>query len=172
MQPSRRPSPGQPSRRRRGLAAALVAVLPLLSGCASGFDSPVLQDYNPAVGVNVRDDGVWGMNLLVVAPESGSRGTLVGVLLNKTRAVDRLVGVTVESEQGAPPLRSSMLRPSIVLLPGRLVQLSEPPTVAVEGEARQGFFVELTLQFQRSEPIQVKVPVVAPIGAYEDVPLP
>ncbi|HEX2174841.1 MAG TPA: hypothetical protein VHG70_02930 [Nocardioidaceae bacterium] len=171
MQPSPRPSTGHPSRRRRALAAAVAVALPLLSGCASGFDSPVLQDYNPAVGVNVRDDGVWGMNLLVVASESG-RGTLVGVLLNKTRRTDRLVGATVESEQGAPPLQSSMLRPSVVLPPERLVQLDEPPTVQVQGEARQGLFVQLTLQFERSQPIQVQVPVVSPEGPYEDVPLP
>ncbi len=168
MQRSRR----QPSRRRRLFAAAAVAAgLPVLSGCASGFDSPVLQDYTPATGVNQREGGVWGMNLLLVAPESGS-GTLVGALLNKTARPDRLVGVAVTAAQGAPPLQASMLGSSVTLPPGRLVELSEPPVVEVEGEARHGLFVQLTLQFERARPIQVKVPVVEHAGAYADVQLP
>lgn len=159
-------------RLRRGVAAALVAaVLPALSGCASGFDSPVLQDYDAAVGVNVRDGGVWGMNMLVVLPESG-RGTLVGALLNNTRTGDRLVAATVRSEQGEAPVRSSLLRSSLTLPPDRLVELSDPPAVLVQGDVTPGRFVTLSLRFQRAAPIEAQVPVVAHTGAYEDVPLP
>lgn len=166
----------QPSRRsrlrlRRGLVAAVALTLPVLSGCASGFDSPVLQDYNPSVGVNVRTGDVWAMNLLVVLPESG-QGTLVGALLNQTPTADRLVGATVESEPDEQPIRSSMVRSSVPLAPERLVELSEPTTVAVEGNVTPGRFVTVTLQFQRAEPIEVKIPVVAPTGAYAEVPLP
>lgn len=157
---------------RRGIGAVLVgAALPLLSGCASGFDSPVLQDYNPSVGVNVRQGDVWAMNMLVVLPESG-RGTLVGALLNKGPSGDRLVGATVESEPNEAPIQSSMQQSSVSLPPERLVELSEPTTVVVEGDVTPGRFVNLTLQFQRAEPVEVKIPVVAPEGAYADVPLP
>ncbi|MDQ4085491.1 MAG: hypothetical protein M3165_06685 [Actinomycetota bacterium] len=166
------PSPRQSSRCRHGLVAVLAAAaLALPSGCASGFDSPVLQDYNPAVGVNVRDGDVWAMNLLVVLSESG-QGTLVGALLNKGRRTDRLVDATVQSEQDEEPVSSSMLRSSVPLTPGRLVEMSEPPTVAVEGTVTPGRFVTVTLQFQRAEPVEVEVPVVAPEGPYEHVQLP
>jgi copper(I)-binding protein len=164
----------QPPRRlRRAVAAVLVAaVLPALSGCASGFDSPVLRDYNPVVGVNVRDGEVWAMNMLVVLPESG-RGTLVGALLNKGNASDRLVGATVSlPETDESTVQSTMERSSITLAPEQLVELSDPTTVAVEGDVLPGRFVDLTLQFQRAEPIQVKIPVVDAVGPYEEVPLP
>jgi hypothetical protein len=154
------------------LAAVLVgAALPMLAGCASGFDSPVLRDYNPAVGVNVREGDVWAMNLLVVMPESG-RGTLVGALLNQRPTGDRLVGATVESEPGEPPLESSMLGSEVALAPERLVQLGEPPTVRVEGDVEPGRFVTVTLQFARAQQVEVQIPVVAPEGPYADVPLP
>jgi copper(I)-binding protein len=164
----------QPPRHlRRAAAAVLVAAaLPALSGCASGFDSPVLRDYNPVVGVNVRDGEVWAMNMLVVLPESG-RGTLVGALLNKGNASDRLVGATVSlPETDESTVRSTMERSSITLAPEQLVELSDPTTVAVEGDVTPGRFVDMTLQFQRAEPIQVKIPVVDAVGPYEEVPLP
>jgi hypothetical protein len=163
----------QPSPRlRRAVAAVLLtAALPALSGCAAGFDSPVLRDYNPAVGVNVRTSGVWAMNMLVVMPESG-RGTLVGALLNKTQTTDRLVGATVAAAPEKPPLQSTMQRSSVALAPDRLVELSDPTTVQVQGEAEPGEFLSLTLQFQRTKAIQVDVPVVDAAGPYADVPLP
>jgi hypothetical protein len=162
-----------PQRLRRAVAAVLVAAaLPALSGCASGFDSPVLRDYNPVVGVNVREGQVWAMNMLVVLPESG-RGTLVGALLNKGQTSDRLVGATVSLPEGdEATVQSTMERSSITLAPEQLVELSDPTTVAVEGDVVPGRFVDMTLQFQRAEPIQVKIPVVDAVGPYEDVPLP
>lgn len=162
----------QLSRRlRRGLGAALVAVALPLSGCSSNFDSPVLQDYNPTTGVNVREGDVWGLNLLVVMPESG-RGTLVGALLNQTSSDDRLVGVTIEAESPETPLEAELLRPDVVLQPDRLVEMSDPPTVLVEGEILQGLFATVTLEFERSAPVEARVPVLGTDGPYADVPLP
>lgn len=158
-------------RLRRGIAAALVAAALPVSGCASGFDSPVLQDYNAPVGVNMREGDVYALNMLVVLPESG-RGTLVGALLNKAPDGDALVGARVESEPGEAPVRSSTVRSQVPLAPERLVELSDPPTVAIEGEVEAGRFVTLTLQFQRAEQIQIDVPVLRPEGAYAEVPLP
>jgi hypothetical protein len=153
-------------------AAALVAAPALLSGCASNFDSPVLQDYNPVTGVNVREDGVWGMNMLVVLDERSGQGTLVGTLLNNTRPEDRLVEASVTLGPGDEgELTSSLVRSSVPLPPDRLVQLSDPQTLQVEGEIEAGLFVGLSLQFQRSEPIEVQVPVVPLEGPYADVPL-
>jgi hypothetical protein len=172
VQPSPRARRAHPRSLRVMAAAALAAALPLLSGCASNFDSPVLQDYNPVTGVNVREDGVWGMNMLVVFDEASGRGTLVGTLLNTTRAEDRLVEASVTlgpDDEGE--LTSSLVRSSVPLPPERLVQLSDPQTVQVEGEVEPGLFVGLTLQFQRSEPIEVQVPVVPPEAPYADVPL-
>lgn len=163
----------QRSRRlRRGLAAVFVAAAtPALSSCASGFDSPVLQSYNPSVGVHVRDTPIYALNMLVVLSESGN-GTLVGALLNKTNRPDALVAATVESEPDEQRISSSMLEPTVPLPPERLVNLSETPTVAVRGDVTPGRFVTLTLTFQSAEQIEVKIPVVAPEGPYEEVPLP
>jgi len=167
--PSRRHS----SRCRRLLAAAFVAaVLPALSGCASSFDSPVLQPYNPSVGVDVRRDGVWGMNMMVVLPNSGGEGTLVGALLNQSRRSDRLVAAVVRAEPRQGSLRSTLVRPGATLQPGRLVEMSDPTTVAVQGDVTPGLFVDLTLQFARSKTIHTQVPVVPPEGPYAQVPLP
>lgn len=170
MLPTRR----QSSRRRRVLAAAVVAAaLPALSGCASNFDSPVLQKYDPSVGVDVRKGGVWGMNMLVVLPEEGGEGTLVGGLLNKSPGTDRLVAASlrVEPGEGESALRSTLERP-LTLQPGRLHEMSDPTTVAVEGDVLPGRFVDLTLRFARSRAIHTKVPVMPPEGPYAQVPLP
>jgi len=167
--PSRRHS----SRCRRLLAAAFVAAtLPALSGCASNFSSPVLQQYNPAVGVDVRHGGVWGMNMLVVLPKSGGQGTLVGALLNKTGHTDRLVSAVVRAEPKQGSLSSTLVRPGTELQPGRLLEMSDPTTVAVQGDVTPGLFVDLTLQFERSRAIHTQVPVLPPEGPYAQVPLP
>jgi hypothetical protein len=158
---------------RRGVAAALVAAaLPALSGCASGFDSPVLQNYNPTVGMNVRGGDVYALNMLVVASDSGHSGTLVGSLLNKTATRDSLVGASVRAQPGEPQVRSSMLTSSVPLVPERLVELSEPPTLEVRGDVTPGRFVTLTLVFQRAEQVRMQVPVVAHEDPYDEVPLP
>jgi hypothetical protein len=166
------PSSRQPARRRRGLAVALVAAaLPVLSGCASNFGSPVLQDDNPVTGVNVRQGGVWGLNMLVVLDESG-QGTVVGALINNAARDDRLVEVTLEAERGRGPVRTSLVRQQVTLPPDQLVEMSEPPTVAVQGDVQPGLFLGLTLRFQRAEPIQAQVPVMAPEGPYAEVTIP
>jgi hypothetical protein len=160
-------------RLRRGVAAAVVAAaLPALSGCASGFDSPVLQSYNPTVGANVRGGDVYALNMLVVASDSGSSGTLVGALLNKAATRDALVAAGVRAQPGEPQVRSSMLTSSVPLLPERLVEVSEPPTVVVRGDLTPGRFVTLTLAFRRAEQIRVQVPVVEHDDPYDQVPLP
>ncbi|MGH3366102.1 MAG: hypothetical protein ACRDOY_02745 [Nocardioidaceae bacterium] len=157
---------------QRSLAAALMAgTLPVLSGCASGFDSPVQQDYNPTVGVNVRDGEVWALNLMVVMPETG-RGTLVGALLNRTGRADALVDATLRPDAGEPPVKASMLRSSVSLSPAQLVETSQPPTVAVDSNITPGRFVTATLEFEQAAPIEAKIPVLAAEGAYADVPLP
>jgi hypothetical protein len=78
----------------------------------------------------------------------------------------------VQAEPDEAPLESAMVQPSVPLPPERLVNLSDSPTVAVEGDVTPGRFVNLTLQFQSAEQIEVKVPVLAPEGPYADVPLP
>lgn len=167
------PSRRQSSRCRRLLAAALVtAALPALSGCAANFSSPVEQQYNPSVGVDVRTDGVWGMNMLVVLPSSGGQGTLVGALLNQSGQTDRLVSATVSAQPHQGSLRSKLVRPGAELKPGQLVEMSDPTTVAVQGDVTPGLFVNLTLQFQRSREIHTQVPVVPPTGPYAQVQLP
>jgi uncharacterized membrane protein YgcG len=158
---------------RRGVAAVvLAAALPVVSGCASGFDSPVLQNYTPTAGANVRGGDVYAMNMLVVASDSGTSGTLVGSLLNKTPTRDALVGAAVRAQPGEPQVRSSMLTSDVPLLPERLVELSEPPTMVVRGDVTPGRFVTLTLVFQRAEQIRVQVPVVPHTEPYDVVPLP
>jgi hypothetical protein len=167
------PSRRQSARCRRLLAAAFVAAaLPALSGCASNFGSPVLQPYNPSVGVDVRRDGVWGMNMLVVLPSSGGQGTLVGALLNQSGQTDRLVAAEVSAEPRQGSMSSTLVRPGAALEPGRLVEMSDPTTVAVQGDVTPGLMVDLTLQFQRSRAIHTQVPVVTPTGPYAQVPLP
>jgi hypothetical protein len=150
----------------------VAAALPALSGCASNFDSPVLQQYNPSVGVDVRKGGVWGMNLLVVLPNSGGEGTLVGSLLNKSPRSDNLVAAVVRAEPRQGTLRSQLVRPGMTLARGRLVEMSDTTTVAVQGDVEPGLFVDLTLQFARSRAIHTQVPVVPPEGPYAQVPLP
>jgi hypothetical protein len=160
-------------RLRKGVAALCVAAaLPVLSGCASGFDSPVLQSYNPTVGANVRGGDIYALNMLVVASDSGRSGTLVGSLLNKTASRDDLLAASARSQPGEPQVRSSMVRPDVPLVPERLVELSEPPTMVVRGDLVPGRFVTLTLVFRRAEQIRVQVPVVAHEEPYDEVPLP
>jgi hypothetical protein len=146
-------------------SAAVLAVALVLSGCASNFDSPVLQPYAPSDGVQDREGDVLALNVLVVADSNGN-GTLVAGLVNQAAEEDRLTGVQAVAEAGAVEVDADTEE----LPPDTLVQLADGPSVSLRGDPIvPGAFIDVTLEFARAEPITFAVPVVANTDPYADV---
>ncbi|MDP9444248.1 MAG: hypothetical protein M3P83_07830 [Actinomycetota bacterium] len=159
------------SRHRGGAVAVLLIVAAsLLTGCASGFESPVLQPYTPGAGVNDRSGEVYGLNLVVVTTGEG-RGTLVATLLNTAEDEDALVEVEVRPEDDRPVEAS--LAGDVPLPPDVLVQLHEEQAVTLSGAGLQpGLFVGVTLRFRRAAPISIQVPTETTEGPYAEIEVP
>ncbi|HET7326761.1 MAG TPA: hypothetical protein VFJ14_05675 [Nocardioidaceae bacterium] len=159
------------NRLRRGAAAlAVAAALPVLSGCASNFDSQVQQPYTPGIGVYDKSGTAQGFNMVIVANGEGS-GTLVATMLNEGEETDTLTGVEVETE--GDRTIAAELTEEVKLPPEQLVQLHESQAVTFSGEGmRPGWFVELTLEFATGEPIVRRVPIESHTGPYAEIIIP
>ena len=156
---------------RRGAAAlTAAAVLPVLSGCAANFGSQVQQPYTPGIGVYDDSGTAQGFNMVIVADGEGS-GTLVATLLNEGDRTDRLVGVEVEPAGGRTI--EAEVAEDVELPTEQLVQVHEEQAVSFSGEGmRPGYFVEVTLEFARGEPIIRQMPIEPQNGPYADVVIP
>ena len=147
----------------------VVFALPVLSACASNFNTPVMQEYNPGIGINDRSSAVEAYNVVAVTNGSGE-GTLVASLLNRSDDPDRLTGAELRAEDGRRV--SAELAQPVQLPPGDLVQLHEQQAVTVSGNGlRPGFFLTLTLRFERADPVSLRIPTEPDDDPYEDVPI-
>lgn len=151
--------------RRPLSAAALLLCVPALTAC--GFDLPTDQVYTPGVGTNDRSSSVNVLHAAIVSEEAGE-GVFIAALVNKDlREDDALTSLAGSGEDSD----LSITAPGPVEVgPESLVQLADEGGVLVSGEAVEpGNFVEVTLTFERGEPVTMDVPVVARSGAFADV---
>jgi hypothetical protein len=149
-----------PTQRRTAIVALLLA--PALTAC--GFNAQTDQVYQPAVGINDRDDNVYVLNALIVSGEDGS-GTFAATLVNTETSGDRLETVS------GPGITAS--RRTVEVPAGGNARLGETGDVTLQGsDIEPGKFVELDLAFQSGQTTTVRVPVVAATGDYAAVPLP
>jgi hypothetical protein len=155
--------------RRSTALLGLTALLPAVTACSSNFDSPVLQPYNPSVGVYDRSGTVEAFNVLAVTDDQGS-GTLVASLINQGDEPDRLTAVDVQAEGDRQV--TAQLRGPVDLEPKELVLLHEGPSVTLAGDGLEaGYFMTLTMEFERAETVTLRIPTETNGGPYADVPI-
>lgn len=151
--------------RRPLSAAALLMSVPALAAC--GFDLPTDQVYTPGVGTNDRSSSVNVLHAAIVSEEAGE-GVFIAALVNKDlREEDALTSLAGSGEDSELSVTSSG---QVTVGPDSLVQLADEGGVLVSGEpVEPGNFVEVTLSFERGEPVTLNVPVVTRTGAFAEV---
>ena len=142
-------------------AGGLLLALPALSSC--GFDYPTERLNTVGAGVTERSAEVDAVGIAIVSGAEGS-GNLIGTFVNNDiENADTLVAVSGEvSVEQLEPLE--IPKGGFVNL-ATLVEDGE--AIEVSGEFVAGDFVEVTFEFERSEPITVDVPVDKPCYKYE-----
>jgi hypothetical protein len=156
-------------------ATAVVAVL-ALSGCASNFNAPTNEPYQPAAGISDRSGAVYAINTLVVTDGSGN-GTVVSSLINQQETDDSLQSYSATDSAGkaitTTPLDSPIPLPAYPS-PDQTVQVGDSGDLRLSGDnVVGGTFVDITFTFASAAPFTVNVPVVVggPDTAYADVPV-
>lgn len=152
------------TRRTRALAAVLTAV-PLLAGCAAGFDATPMQPYAPSDGVLVENGDLRLLNVLVVANAAGTSGVVSATIANRGQTDDRLIGLT--SPDGTVDLTGSGDLPagsSLALSAGSQTSATISGLTKLAGEA-----ITLRFTFRHADPVSVKTVVVAAEGPYATV---
>lgn len=143
-------------------AGGLLLAVPALSSC--GFDYPTERVNTVGAGVSERSEqvDVTGAAIVSGAPDSGN---LIGSLSNNSETEgDTLVSVSgsqVEARRFEP----------VDVAPGRFVNLAalveEGEGIEVTGDFVAGDFVEVTFEFEASEPVTLNVPVAKNCYEYE-----
>ena len=143
------------------IAAAVLALAAPLSSC--GFDYATDREYNVNSAAENREAEVDVLSAVVVSAAEGS-GTFVASLSNNDSEGEQTFtgvsgddGVTVETGEFEP----------IVIPPGSLVNLAEPPAeIVLTGEFAAGDVLPLAVEFGNGERVTLNVPVVADENGY------
>lgn len=140
--------------RLRPLALAGIAVALLASGCAN---YEAIKPYQPAAGVQTNAPGVKVRNLMVLSTADGAK--LSGSVI--ADAADELTGVTgtalkADGSAGGP---LTVTTGKVALPAGKAVDLGASAST-VKGSIAGGM-TTLTLNFAKSGPVTLTVPVVA-----------
>lgn len=158
--------------RRRLVAAAAVAALPLLSACATFSPATTLVPYDASDGIGLQLGQIEAANLLVVGSAKGGDGVLSGALVNKgTDAVTVAI-----STEGAPT-------PVTIDVPGQtMVRLTADGTATTAGSvgsaatvlvpslaAPPGAVVTVQLATRAAGQARVQVPVLPPQHEYATI---
>lgn len=156
-----------------GLIAAMVAILVAAPGCGFIGDlgherfpaNPDIYRFSAGDGVNVEGVGPLAVrNVLVVANEAGSEGSLVAAVVNNTDE-DHILTIAVGgSDRTALTLR---IPAESVVSFGDDPWLEDPPVLEDLG-AIPGSMVEIYFQAGRSEGVVEEVPVLSGCLAYLD----
>lgn len=149
--------------RRAGVALALAAGL--LTGCSAGDDATSRQPYAPADGIYADSGSIRALNVLVVASEGASEGVVLMALANRGTRSDRLTAI--DSSAGTVELSSPVELP-----PGGAVRFGSDAdeSVSITGLTRApGETIELTLSFERAEPVTLRTVVMPATGDYADI---
>lgn len=139
-----------------------LAMIGVLAGCGS----PDLK-YEPAIGSNARTPTIQALSLAVVTNDKGV-GTLVGSVLNEAKETDHLIDVKAASDNG--PITTRLPAGPVALPHDELVKLATQNAVMLRSDnVRQGFWIDLTLRFDNSAPMELKAPVEPQSGPYAEI---
>lgn len=149
----------RPHLRRALTSAAALALLAVPLTACTGADTDEI--YQPAQGALNRDGDIDVLNALVVSTSEG-QGRLIAGLASTGQEPDELVNVTPAGDTDV----QVQLEGGDTQIPARgFLQLADDAAanITVSGEqVAPGGYVRLTLEFDKAEPAEVNVPVVAP----------
>jgi copper(I)-binding protein len=166
-------------RRSTVLAAAVVTLAGVISGCAVSPNAQTTTAYEVNEGANASSGSVAVRNMLVLASGDG-RGRLYASIFNNGTADDTLTGIS-QAPAGAPmpdgttatelpdPITFGGVRP--ITLPAGGSVILPPATgrpVTVTG-AKPGYVVNVTVTFRTAAPLTVAIPVL-PLDFYSPTP--
>ncbi len=152
-------------RRRRLIAAAIAALIPVLAGCQAGNNAPTTQWHQPTAGAGIQLGDIAIRNVFVLgAPlgqvlRAGQAAPVYFAVVNGT-SPDRLLSIS------APGAANS------VTLPGGTIRLADTPAVFLTGPAPKvilnrltrpltgSAFVRLIMTFQNAGSVSLFAPVI------------
>lgn len=173
------PSAVRSRRLAAGLAAVLVAAVPLLSGCFSGpaasTNTQSLVPSGDGVSTTVGDLALQGF--VLVHQEEGDTAVLIGTIFNEGSQADTVTRVTIDGHDAEVPSLVGTIEPQHYLSFG---QGDYPPPGSVSAPAlwAQGFtatpgtYAMVAMTFERAGIVEFDALVVPATGFYADVVAP
>ena len=150
-----------------GLAAVLASAT---AGCSAMSPATITTPYAASDGVNVDlSDDVGLRNFLVVAPEEGGQGAVVGAVVNDG---DRSVTVQLTADLGesTQPYLTEITVPAnsqVLVAPGEKQEM-----VVKDIPAEPGGVIRMTAASASTGSDEFPVPVLPPEGEYADLTAP
>lgn len=169
---TRLPSTGRAGHRSgtavRRLAAPVLALGLLLgtTACYTNTGAVSQRDYQPADGVDGASGLIKVRNMQIVS--TGRGGTLVGAIVNDSRAADTLQGVTV----GTTPVQLTLTSPTLAPLTLVSFGTAGGPQGFVTGTFTPGQLVPVRVVFGTAAPVELQVPVYPRYDYLTGVPTP
>lgn len=160
----------KPRLRHRLAAGSLVlALTPLASGCATGFDAQTTQPYAPGDGAVGESGDLLVRGATLVTDAEAETAAFVGTLVNAGGQDDALTGLSLEGDGQA-----RLSQQGIVVPAGGATSVGatpEAPTAVLDdlGDIQPGDVAEVTLTFRSAAPLTLEILVQAPDGPYATV---
>lgn len=153
-------------RRAAAAAAALTATLGL-SACGTSFGAQTNQQYQAAVGADVRSGPVLALNTLFVDNGDGT-ATLSTTFVNKSGDEQVLRGVMVSVGDDAPVMVEPSSQVEVPVDGSRHV--GKDGEVVVELDALTGgTYADTVFTFDSAGEVEIDAPVVRRTAMYDDV---
>jgi hypothetical protein len=155
-------------RRARRLAAPAIVVIATvaLAGCGAGNEVQTNQQYQAAVGANLRTGQVELFNALAVDNGDGTV-TVSAVIVNKTDQDQKLGSATATTLDGTTvPVQSAT---ATVPANGTFNTGTDATVLLKSKDVKAGGYVELTLSFDGAGDVRIEAPVVARTDMYSSV---
>ena len=152
--------------RRLAAPAALVVATVALSGCGAGNEVQTNQQYQAAIGANLRTGEVQLFNALAVDNGDGT-ATVSTVIVNTTDQDQKLGSATATTLDGTTvPVESAT---ATVPANGTFNTGTDATVVLKSKDVKAGGYVELTLSFDGAGDVRIEAPVVARTDMYSGV---
>ena len=152
--------------RRLAAPAVLVVATVALSGCGAGNEVQTNQQYQAAIGANLRTGEVQLFNALAVDNGDGT-ATVSTVIVNTTDQDQKLGSATATTLDGTTvPVESAT---ATVPANGTFNTGTDATVVLKSKDVKAGGYVELTLSFDGAGDVRIEAPVVARTDMYSGV---
>lgn len=155
--------------RRIAAASTMLIALAGLSACGTSGSAATSQQYQPAVGANLRSGDVQMYNALLVADKDGTLAFSAG-LLNTTNTAQTLEGATITLLDGSATVDA---KPAVdvELVSDQLYTIGRTGELAgIDGaDLPAGLYAKVTLTFSDAGEFTIEAPIVARSSIYDAI---